>query len=76
MNKRKIICLILTVVMVVAVTSSAAFADGEEGNPRFTFDNGISLEIPSELGPIIWTGMAEDDPCLDDLGIIKSIFTR
>ena len=71
MNKRKIICLILTVVMVVAVTSSAAFADGEEGNPRFTFDNGISLEIPSELGPIIWTGMAEDDPCLDDLGIIK-----
>ncbi|MBO4426500.1 MAG: acyltransferase [Clostridiales bacterium] len=71
MNRHKIISLILTVIMVVAVTSSAAFADGAEGDPRFTFDNGLSIAIPSEIGPVIWTGMAEDDPSLDDLGIVK-----
>lgn len=71
MNKHKIISLILTVIMVVTVTSSAAFADGAEGNTNCTFDNGISVSIPSELGPILWTGMAEDDPSLDELYISK-----
>lgn len=37
----------------------------------YTNENGLSLAVPSELGPVLWTGMDEDDPSLTRLGATK-----
>lgn len=53
-------------------SSSGAVSDD---STYYTCANGMSLAIPYEIGPVFWTGIAEDDPALAEIGISKSDVT-
>ena len=65
MNTRKLFSFILTIVMVVAVTSSVCLGDTQDGH-TFSTVSGLSLDLPNEFKMVLSTGMSEDNPIFQE----------
>ena len=62
MRLRKILCIFLTVMLMVASLSFTVSAD-EEGK-SYTMPDGLTFTLPQEYEGVLWIGMSEDDPFL------------
>ena len=62
MRLRKILCIFLTVMLMVASLSFTVSAD-EEGK-SYTMPDGLTFTLPPEYEDVMWIGMSEDDPFL------------
>ena len=58
MNKRKLLCLLLTVMMVVLALFSTVYADEDT---TVTTASGITISIPSDYGWKMWDSMTEEE---------------
>ena len=63
MRLRKLLCIFLTAMLMVASFSFAVSAD-EEGK-TYTMPDGLTFTLPPEYEEALWIGMDEDDPLLD-----------
>lgn len=64
MRLRKILCIFLTAMLMVASFSFAVSAD-EEGK-TYTMPDGLTFTIPPEFDMVMWVGMDEDDPIFEE----------
>ncbi len=70
MRLRKLLCIFLTAMLMVASFSFAVSAD-EEGK-TYTMPDGLTFTLPPEYEEALWIGMDEDDPLLDQEGMTIS----
>ena len=64
MRLRKILCIFLTAMLMVASFSFAVLAD-EEGK-TYTMPDGLTFTVPPEIDMVMWVGMDEDDPIFEE----------
>ncbi|MBP5186276.1 MAG: hypothetical protein J6040_04395, partial [Clostridiales bacterium] len=65
MRSRKILCVLITVLLLV-VSFSAAFPMADEEGRTFELPEGLTITLPSEFEGVLWVGMDENDPLLHD----------
>ncbi|MCR5617485.1 MAG: acyltransferase [Clostridiales bacterium] len=70
MRLRKLLCIFLTAMLMVASFSFAVSAD-EEGK-TYTMPDGLTFTLPPEYEEALWIGMDDDDPLLNQEGMTIS----
>lgn len=76
MSYRKILCFLISAVLVLSTFFTVSLADGTEDGQICTTESGITLTVPPECVNVIWNGMDEDDPFLKELGVDKETITQ
>lgn len=73
MKTRKILCLILTLIMVISSIPFLTFADEQEVWNTYTTESGLSISLPKTFDQVMWDAMPEDSPVLKKNGFTKDV---
>ena len=69
MKTRKVLCYIITVIMVISSIRFLAFADTNDEWNTYTTASGISISLPKSFPRVLWNTMPADSPILKNNGL-------